>query len=404
MRILCVSLEFGDPLFSGNGTLTRSLVASCLAEGHSVLVACGKWKETIGPTLPDSFCSDKMNSGSLQVAPVLLDSWYRTDKHCAYEQFAKGAEEIAPRVAEYGPDVVLLVDWTALLILERLTHVSASSVPVVSYIFCLYQCLSNNTEDDIQFYKDVEDRLCDRSRSILCLCPRDARVLEGRYKNRVYCLYPPLRRDVYSSAQAWSPPQSWPQHRRYFACVVRLHPQKNVALFVEVVARLESLLRESDITPLLCGSSVDPTYSSQIKSRLIQIFPESIIKDFLAPAELCDLFQKTLLNFHPALYEAYGMTVAEAAAFEVPSVLHTSDIGVSDFLQPAASQSFSCDFKDIDSITNQVRTLLANPSLLAEVGRNARQKSLSWEERSFGSELTRLLHDATATVHSCPVK
>lgn len=43
--------------------------------------------------------------------------------------------------------------------------------------------------------------------------------------------------------------------------------------------------------------------------------PESVIPDeFLGPEKLTEIFSKTKLNIHPCLYDAYGMTVIEAAS------------------------------------------------------------------------------------------
>ncbi len=35
---------------------------------------------------------------------------------------------------------------------------------------------------------------------------------------------------------------------------------------------------------------------------------------FLGPADLARIFEATVLNVHPPLYDAYGMTVVEAAS------------------------------------------------------------------------------------------
>ena len=38
------------------------------------------------------------------------------------------------------------------------------------------------------------------------------------------------------------------------------------------------------------------------------------------------VYKQTILNFHPALYEAYGLTIVEAAAFGVPSIVNQGNI------------------------------------------------------------------------------
>ena len=48
--------------------------------------------------------------------------------------------------------------------------------------------------------------------------------------------------------------------------------------------------------------------------------PDAIIEErFLGPTELADIFSATALNIHPCLYDAYGMTIVEAASQGSPS-------------------------------------------------------------------------------------
>ena len=56
------------------------------------------------------------------------------------------------------------------------------------------------------------------------------------------------------------------------------------------------------------------------------------MRGFGEAEELATVWQSTLLNIHPATYEAYGMTIVEAAAFGVPSLLHLGTIGAKDLL------------------------------------------------------------------------
>ena len=56
-------------------------------------------------------------------------------------------------------------------------------------------------------------------------------------------------------------------------------------------------------------------YADGLKARLRAAVPDAIIEErFLGPTELADIFSATALNIHPCLYDAYGMTVVEAAS------------------------------------------------------------------------------------------
>jgi hypothetical protein len=52
-----------------------------------------------------------------------------------------------------------------------------------------------------------------------------------------------------------------------------------------------------------------------IKARLREVAPTcTVIERFLGAQELAWLYTRARLNIHPALHDAYGMTVVEAAA------------------------------------------------------------------------------------------
>ena len=80
-------------------------------------------------------------------------------------------------------------------------------------------------------------------------------------------------------------------------------------------ARLAAL----GLTPLLCGAASDEGYAARVRARLLAAHPSSVvIESFLGPEALGAVFARTALNVHPCAYDAYGMTLVEAAAFGCP--------------------------------------------------------------------------------------
>ena len=75
--------------------------------------------------------------------------------------------------------------------------------------------------------------------------------------------------------------------------------------------------------------------SPQVKSRLRAAFPQAvIIADFMGPPSLAAIFSATALNFHPCEYDAYGMSLVEAAAFGAPSLVNGGPRGRDAEMQP----------------------------------------------------------------------
>ncbi len=192
---------------------------------------------------------------------------------------------------------------------------------------------------------------------------------------RIAILHPPLRRDIEliasasASAESKSPVAggggggggdaisiSTGNERVYVTCCCRLSPEKNVSLFIDLCIALKDSVfaaplpvppesdavdaksdladspkkqkRRSRLIPFVCGAG-----GADLKQKLRAAFGANCeVHDFLTPDQLADVFRRSVLNVHPATYEAYGMTIVEAAAFGVPSLLHHRVIGAADRL------------------------------------------------------------------------
>ncbi len=63
------------------------------------------------------------------------------------------------------------------------------------------------------------------------------------------------------------------------------------------------------IVPLLCGSA-STLYAESLKARLRSAAPGCVVEErFLGPEDLANIYSQTVLNVHPALYDAYGVCV-----------------------------------------------------------------------------------------------
>ncbi len=300
---------------------------------------------------------------------------------------------------------------------------------------------------DFHFYARLETLAMQWATTTVALCPSDAESLKkhalvggegtgGELKTPIKVLLPCLRSAVNELSIRWASASeeggsvsqgSWAKGRRYLVCCVRLVPDKNAALFVTLVERLAATLRQLQIIPFLCGAAADQAYAEKVKKDLRRVFPESVIEEnFLSAEAMATIFQQTVLNVHPSLYDAYGMTIVEAAAFEAPSLVHCvtptdlneecqSPVGASELLLPTKGELFPADLSSgvTDSVVQQVELALrqaldggcvvdqtpstategcgASMPRLAEVGRRAREKALSWTEAASTRQLMELI-------------
>eukprot|EP00955_Chlamydomonas_euryale_P078927 363221-Chlamydomonas_euryale.AAC.21 len=90
------------------------------------------------------------------------------------------------------------------------------------------------------------------------------------------------------------------------------------------------------------------SHLQDLKARLRAACPTSVVlESFLGPAELARLYQGCRLNVHPPSYDAYGMTIVEAASQGAPSLVHGGGgggrIGATDLLSATAGNVLLTD-------------------------------------------------------------
>eukprot|EP00906_Rhabdomonas_costata_P018478 RCo026985 len=284
LRILLVTLEFADPVFSGNGVYSRSLVASLTRQNHTVMVVCGTVasSEVSGGTTPeppkqgdqegkeDEEATKKpRNPGNAhQVIALPLSKWYRLDKDSAWKEFAQVVGSAGPTVAAFAPQVVLAVDWSGVAAAKALARSLPARCVRVFMNFRVYFASAGlaDSPQDREFYTTQELSSIEWATATVTLTKQDLRLLQrahpGLFRSGV--LLPPLRQEIHliaSSVVALGDP---PPPRKYLVCCVRLSAEKNALLFAEVVVLLGEFLASEGLQPLLCGSdSADPAYAAQ---------------------------------------------------------------------------------------------------------------------------------------------
>ncbi len=105
--------------------------------------------------------------------------------------------------------------------------------------------------------------------------------------------------------------------------------------FVKTVEILQDFLHKNNIIPYLCGSAneTNKEYMNTLYNRLKALRCKYITSPFLKHEELCrNVYDKTLLNLHPAIKEPYGMVIVECASFGIASITHKTDIGANELL------------------------------------------------------------------------
>lgn len=147
-----------------------------------------------------------------------------------------------------------------------------------------------------------------------------------------------------------------------------------------------------DFQEMMCSSS----------SKGDNVWPCVVIDRHLGPKELAAVFSRTAVNVHPCLYDAYGMTLVEAAAFGAPSIVNNGGVigaasllgegkgcmavNLEQMLEEASGGNYE------EKIVDALRTLTIpvdnseksesseNWVALRQIAKEARSKALHWDE------------------------
>eukprot|EP00117_Sycon_ciliatum_P036693 scpid41979/ scgid1621/ len=183
-RVLFVTLEYADPIFSGNGVLSRTMVNALLALDYEVLVVCAVPSTSASDLLSSSssaehalqrFNGSSGTSHSLLSVAVPVSKWLRLDRHSAWQEFAMGMASLRSQVEAFGVDIVMAVDWSGWHALERLKDLWRSKPAY----FLNFRVFSRSTEllqsdGDRRFYADHECCALANSTSTIALSCYDA--------------------------------------------------------------------------------------------------------------------------------------------------------------------------------------------------------------------------------------
>ena len=406
-RVVLVTYEFTYSSFSGNGILARSIVKSLLHLGCQVTVWCCQPHEEHSSTKNSHIEAPEISKEAQQrltMIPVQLDKnhgWRKLDDESAWEYFQldslDSSSQNTLRNAIAESDVVCAIDWTGAHAFRSLHTVEK---PLLYMNFRVY---SSGVVDDERrlWFNDMERKALDEASSIIALSEQDRTSLEQIAGNSASLdiLLPPLRGDMqelaHKSAEELSkflPAQvaSSLGGKRLLTCVVRLSKEKHALRFVRFVEQAKSVLDELGLIPLLAGATADELYATSVKEQLTRIAPNAIlVESFLSPSELAGIFSKTALNFHPCAYDAYGMTIVEAAACGVPSVFAVG-VGASALIRDAClsvDMPLSNENELSTEAAQAVVDLLQDSNRLERMGGAAKKRALEWDEIAYGENM-----------------
>ena len=415
-NILLIGIEFVEPIFSGNGILTRSIVQGLLDLGYIVSVICAQPSNEGTPDSHSTPCSiaSAGNQRQLRIFPVPVPSqmWKRLDRFSAWKEMAESAPN---KLSNHFPDettelfekvdYVVCIDWSAVptyeALLQKFTQLARARL--VQYVFRVFS-MSHElfvSNDDLEFYQRHELRAMQQADIVLVISHVDKRALQqlvidnnSKELNQsttvdgidMHVVVPPLRNDLLELLRnkiqnpLFATPNA--KRRKYIMCNVRLSREKNAVFFAQLMRLLsdQDIFRRYNLLPLLVGAVCDEDYASTVR---MLVPPETIlITEFMRLSDMITYMEESVIVIHPTSYDAYGMIIAEAASVGTPSLIHFENIGVSSLFCKEKEEILTSDMRCLDTASQSLLTILRDREdgleYLSRIGTNARKRALTW--------------------------
>jgi glycosyltransferase involved in cell wall biosynthesis len=172
----------------------------------------------------------------------------------------------------------------------------------------------------------------------------------------------------------------------WFARVVR---PPCAAQFAEVLEAVGTQLIDRGFVPLLCGAAAEKTYAAEVIERVRSATAgRAVLLEHLGAEELAAVFARTALNFHPCVYDAYGMSIVEAAAFGAPSMINGGGtIGAAALLDAGVGVLAADLTAPAAEVGVAVLEALDEHERLDEVAQAGKSRALDWGEEAAGCAL-----------------
>lgn len=467
-KIVLLSYEFTYSPFSGNGILARSLVKSFLGLGCTVTVWCCRPSRDTNDTnlkssnnhlkLPE-ISQDSMNRFEVIPNFVPSDAWNRVDDQSGWMDFTKSnlllsdaGKEKARRLlsAIADADVICVIDWSGGVAYRSILSEISGTADIASkvHLYLNFRVYSLGVDDPKrrEWYDEMEYKAMKYADIVVPLSSQDREQLSViLQKNEekaqtsqnpripIEIVLPPLRQDMESFSKSGNSSEDFQLHlpnsirsriasggnssgntisnqlflkRPIVACVARQSPEKCIQRFVKFTEMASDVLEELKLTIVLAGAASDIEYARKIRERLLKAVPSAIVVDrFLSPKELGAVFAHTILNFHPSSYDAYGMTIVEAAVFGAPTVVAGPRVGAFRLLGEDGCLRVAMDDTDenilsetsLTKIVHFLRESQKNESSWERLSSKAREKALAWDEKSYGQRMLQIINGSTYT-------
>ena len=352
-KIIYITMDFINPIFSGNGTLSRIQVFGLADLGHNLFVICPE-----GSIEEDQKLRSYIDQGKITVQQKTLSSEKDLSILSDWKGFNKYSKDLSKQIASFKPNLILSPDWHGIDLAVKIKN--QLNIPIISEFYRVFSFFEDyhDNHDDYEIIKEKELKILKESKKICVLCNIDKSwaLDNGMEEKSIEITYPPVLdyfltelRDAESQnkenqKENQKKNQKNNQNSKIFIkksyspfTVARVVREKKIHRLLPILRELRNEAKKQDF-PFkykFYGEKLDKKYWHFLQDEIIKENLSDII-EFEGKISIPGLIQVYLNSdcyIHTSEYEPFGITIIEAALTECPIFLdYKSLIGASEVL------------------------------------------------------------------------
>lgn len=314
-KILYLTFDFIQPIFSGNGTLSRIQVLGLLERGFEVLVLCPD-----GDVQEDSELKKWLDEGTLQICCVHLRTSKDLSSLCDWEGFYSYFSNHMKGIRDFHPNLIINPDWHTFEVASLIKQ--TLSIPLVSQFFRIFSFFTEYIPISQQYeaVRKKELQMVSQSDLIITLSKFDRDWCLENGATNVHIVYPPLS-DSFIHALSTEPRHNskWNTDSQmpnllHLLTISRIVPEKRLQRVPPLLAELQKMGVKFSYT--LIGEPLDKGYQADLLKKLAEydLLSHVVLLGRVTLKEMVHYLRECHIYLHPSSYEPYGITIMEAAA------------------------------------------------------------------------------------------
>lgn len=371
MRIVYFTFEFLEPVFSGNGTVSRLQVFELVKQGHEVLVICTHEQSTKNLPLP---------SANLSIIAVPVHSQKDLGVSSDFYSYCTGILANQSAITNFNPHCIIVIDWHCSDALQKLNGLA--KIPL---LYQFFRCFSRAPEffireRDFQLIQKYEKNLAQMASKCIFLSTDTAQWASKHFGVSTQVIYPPILPEFIENTMLHHRSRNFlslaniMQRTVEFIVICRLSPEKELERIIKLCRYFNFSFHVN-----IFGEAVDPKYTSKIRQLVTdnQLDSKITFQGRKNPQDIIVALNQSDIYLHPSNYEPFGLTIMEAALCGCLVVLDdTPKIGAGDLLIHGES-CLKLNLNQSEQSAAIITNFLNHPEQLHEFGKKAYRKSVN---------------------------